>query len=1234
VLLGRDARVLATAYQLSCGSPVEDVRAILAALRDHVAAQHATIAVTAVGITGYAKDLLKDPLGADLAIVETVAHARAARHFHADVDVIVDVGGQDIKVCLLRGGRVQDFRLNTQCSAGNGYFLQATAAKFGYDVTRYADAAFGARAMPLFGYGCAVFLESEIVNAQQLGWSRDEILAGLAAVLPKNIWLYVVQEPNLGKLGRRFVLQGGTHRNLAAVKAQHDFIVARVPGAEVLVHEHCGEAGAIGAALEARRTVGEGRSRFVGFAAVAGLVCRATRDESTRCHYCRNRCLRTVVDTETPGAGRQRYVIATCETGATDDVRAVRRAAAHRTAVRRANPNFVELAAAAAFARQDAVRAPRPRPGFTGVVAPGGRRRWAARRHTIEERRARVTIGLPRVLDLYSCAPFFIAYFESLGIPYEHLVFSEVTTEALWREGSRRGAIDPCFPSKVATAHVHWLLFEARRRPDVIVFPALLSLPSELDHTVDAAACPAVSGTPQVVKAAFTMEGDLFAERGVTYCDPVVHMAEAALCERELLRCFGPLLGVQADENAWAVRQGRAALQRVRAGLRTRARVVLDTLERDRRVGVVVLARPYHADPGLHHGILEQIQALGYPVFGIESLPTDPDVLQRLFGDDVAHGSVRSAFDVGDVWKNSYAENSNRKLWAARYAARHPNLVALDVSSFKCGHDAPIAHAVAAILGATDTPAFTFHDLDENRPAASFKIRVETIGHFLSEYEARLRRTVGPTAGQGRTHFQRPKELPFSDADRDRVTVLFGGLTETHDHVLQGALEGRGLRAQRLPTPDTEALHLGKEFCNRGMCNPAYYTVGALLKHLRGRQAAGEADLARRYALLTAGSCGPCRFGMYEAAYRQALHGAGFGDLRVLTGQQTGGIADTEAAVGSGDGALVDRRLFFGALRALLAGDLVNAAAYQIRPYEVVPGLTNGVVNDARAILAETFRQQGAVWPALRRIRALYRDIDVDLTRAKPKVKIIGEFWAQTTEGDGSYRLPSWLEAEGAEVLTEPLAAWFDYLFWWAQTTTGDRRGIAPGARRTLWHLRVAHLLYRSLYRFYRSAFGFRTAPLDSQHDLARLAAGYYNPRIGAGEGHLEVAKHRRAIIQRRAHMVVSVKPFGCLPSIQSDGVQAKVVADMPASIFLAVETSGDGEVNVKSRVQMKLHEARGLAALELQTVLRQGRASLDEVREYVGRSAGLRRPLQPLPDVAIGTAANFVRKVLGQRSA
>ena len=196
---------------------------------------------------------------ADAALVETVAHTESAVKFYKDPHVIVDVGGQDIKLIVLNEGRVKDFKLNTQCSAGNGYFLQSTAEMFGIPVKEFADKAFAASAMPMFGYGCAVFMQSDIVNFQRQGWAPEEILAGLAAVLPKNIFLYVASIPNLAKLGSRFVLQGGTQHNLAAVKAEVDFIRSNFRGAdvqpEIIVHEHCGESGAIGAAVEARAPV-------------------------------------------------------------------------------------------------------------------------------------------------------------------------------------------------------------------------------------------------------------------------------------------------------------------------------------------------------------------------------------------------------------------------------------------------------------------------------------------------------------------------------------------------------------------------------------------------------------------------------------------------------------------------------------------------------------------------------------------------------------------------------------------------------------------------------------------------------------------------------------------------------------------------------------------------------------------------------------------------------------------
>jgi len=256
VLLDEEGRLLVSAYRLSAGNPLKDAALVLKELERKAKELGIEPQVEGAGYTGYAKELLLEAFGGETAVVETVAHALGALKFFPDAEVVCDVGGQDIKIIVIREGKVKDFKLNTQCSAGNGYYLQATAERFGYRVEEYAEAAFKARYCPSFNFGCAVFLEADVVNFQRLGWTAEEIMAGLAKVLPLNVWLYVAQEPNLARLGKVFVLQGGTHRNLAVVKAQLDYIKSKVPDAKVFVHPFGSVAGAYGAAVEAMRVAG------------------------------------------------------------------------------------------------------------------------------------------------------------------------------------------------------------------------------------------------------------------------------------------------------------------------------------------------------------------------------------------------------------------------------------------------------------------------------------------------------------------------------------------------------------------------------------------------------------------------------------------------------------------------------------------------------------------------------------------------------------------------------------------------------------------------------------------------------------------------------------------------------------------------------------------------------------------------------------------------------------------
>lgn len=744
--------ILYKSYRLSEGNPIQDTKDILADIKAYVHDQGATLECMGFGATGYAAQVLEESVHADVNIVETIAHMASAVRYVPDADVVCDIGGQDIKVLFLRetkdGGRdVKDFRLSNQCSAGNGMLLQAMADQFGVQLEKYAETAFAASLAPKFSYGCAVFLDADRVNFQKEGFTSTQMLAGLAQVLPKNVWQYVVQVPRLAEFGRVFVLQGGTQRNLAAVKAQVDYIRQRVPDAKIVVHPHTGEAGAIGAAMETLRVVRRrGESTFIGLDAAIDLAYTTKNDEETVCHFCPNECSRTFIDTETPDGRTSRYISGfSCENGTVEDKAALKKLKKERNAIRRRYPNLVEEEAALAF-KHFYDLPPMPLAGsskrdvrvrklsFKRVARKAFNRGFKRSGVDLSD----VKIGMPRVMNLYTLGPWFRTYFEALGVPRQNVIFSEPTTEEMWAEGGRYGSIDPCYPSKVIQAHVHELIFHAhpdamkRRGPlDFIFYPCITHIPSWLDNTMDTASCPIVAGSPNVVKAAFTKEVDFFERAGLEYVDPALTFTEPNLLKRVMFDTWGPRLGVTEDESDFACEQAWNALNAFDERMQARGRAILARLEAENRVGIVMLGRPYHNDPGLNHGIPEEFQVRGYPILSVRSLPRDPESLERLFpeGDGV---------DIRDVWPENYSANSAQKVWAARYAARHPNLAVLDLSSFKCGHDAPTYGIIDKIVGTAKVPYAALHDLDANKPGGSILIRVKTTIHKLQLVQEEL----------------------------------------------------------------------------------------------------------------------------------------------------------------------------------------------------------------------------------------------------------------------------------------------------------------------------------------------------------------------------------------------------------------------------------------------------------------------------------------------------------------
>ena len=462
------------------------------------------------------------------------------------------------------------------------------------------------------------------------------------------------------------------------------------------------------------------------------------------------------------------------------------------------------------------------------------------------------------------------------------------------------------------------------------------------------------------------------------------------------------------------------------------------------------------------------------------------------------------------------------------------------------------------------------------------------------------------------------------------MKILYGGLTEAHNILIKGAMENLGYEVEPLPTPDNEALEIGKRFCNKGQCNPTYYTVGNLLKYLLQKGEDRE-KLQREYIFVTVGSCGPCRFGMYEMEYRKALREAGFPDFKVIAIEQSSAMLEELAA----EGLKFDRNFFMNLLRAVMLGDLLNDIYYKVKPYEVEPDSTDLWREESLNILYETLKGGGSLKKSLKRVKELLDRVKVNYFQPKPKVKITGEFFAQTTEGDGNYRLAKWLIEEGAEPIVEPVTTWVDYLIYEKILETKER---AFKNRLKTFKLLLALKFLRTYLRFqynlYRRWLGNKPDPLKEQEKIARYAAPYYNPRLVGGEGHMEVGKHILMVKEKKAHMVVSVKPFGCMPSTQSDGVQAKVVEDLGGSLFVSVETSGDAEANVKSRILMTLYEAKMRALEEFERAKEELSIEVGEIERALREKGEITKASLPLPHRYTTTAANalfYLKRSIGK---
>ena len=572
VLMDGGGGIINKFYASNSGNPLGVVKKALVDIYDSYLRSGVRLNVKGLGTTGYGEALVAKAFGADFHTVETIAHAHAALHLVPNATFVLDLGGQDMKAMRISSGVICDLYLNEACSAGCGSFIETLSSSLNIPIEKVADLAFTADSPSNLGSRCTVFMNSSITTEQKNGKSVKNIIAGLCRSVVENLFMKVIRDRNVSYLGSTIVVQGGTFKNDAVLRAfeQHT-------SAKVIRPQHAGEMGAFGIALLTREALsGAGRSSFIGFEAMRSFECSGVTHD--KCGGCANGCKRTVVRFNNGAvycAGNR------CERGNVETATEGARAAAHR-----------EPAASLARFREAAL-----------VADYGEARPQAARGQTI---------GIPRVLEFYNSFPFWKALFSSLGYDVKS---SPRSNHGLHEKGMRYVASDNiCFPAKIAHGHIEYLL---EQKVDRIFMPLMIAVPSTLSDKRAVHMCPVLQGYP-VVLDAMNKPG----ARGSTMIDsPAFYWNNKRMRDRQVARFLCAEYRLDKREVRRAIAEAEKAAEQFRQTMRAEGKRVLDTIEAACGMGVILAGRPYHYDSYISHGIPEIFASLGIPLLTMDSLP-------------------------------------------------------------------------------------------------------------------------------------------------------------------------------------------------------------------------------------------------------------------------------------------------------------------------------------------------------------------------------------------------------------------------------------------------------------------------------------------------------------------------------------------------------------------------------------------------------------------------------------
>lgn len=574
VLMDEDERIIDRFYSGNKADPIDVILKGLIDINKKYENMGIRLNVCGLGTTGYGEMLIAKAFGADFHTVETVSHAAAAKKYVPDVSFILDIGGQDMKAIWVSEEVVTNITLNEACSSGCGSFLENFAVSLGIEAKDIAEAAFKAKHPASLGSRCTVFMNSTIITEQKNGKNRDDIMAGLCRSIIENVFTKVVRIPDKSSLGKRVVVQGGTFKNDAVLRALEQYLDLEVTRAPFP-----GEMGAVGAALLTKQHT-DGKTNFIGFEGLEDFS--YTREDNNRCSHCANHCSRSIVrfsNGEVLVTGNR------CPKGEMlDDGKTTKTKKVTDLFLEREHLLFKKYECKA-------------------VSSKKGK-----------------TVGLPRALEFWDSMPFWTTFFNALGYDVK---ISPSSTRAMFEQGIPFVPSDTvCFPAKLVHGHIGELV---KMDVDRIFMPMIMEMPPADKEGKSNYVCTVVKGYPLIVKNSEDPEK----KWNVKYDTPMFHWVSEKDRKRQIVDYFSKNYAVTEKEALLAFYEGEKALKAFREELVKRGEAVLKEVNEGDGFAVLLAGRPYHTDPLISHDLSRKFTKLGIPVLTVDSLRELNDVNLR-----------------------------------------------------------------------------------------------------------------------------------------------------------------------------------------------------------------------------------------------------------------------------------------------------------------------------------------------------------------------------------------------------------------------------------------------------------------------------------------------------------------------------------------------------------------------------------------------------------------------------